>query len=126
MKKRKYKVVPMPEKYKTIRRLKGEHWHEIKENGEYGGAICINCKPFERFEKTGGHWSWYCPESPDHQCHYEAEQEVWEGHGEIKRGKYFVWSINGEKIILEGYTEEDRKYQSFDYCIFCGNPEERK
>jgi len=126
VKKRKYTVIPMPEKYKTIKSLKGDCWHEIVERGDVGGATCKKCGNMRLFEETGRSWGWYCPDSPDHQCHYESEQEVWEKNGRIVRGKRFVWSINGEKIILEGYTDEDRKYESYDYCIFCGNPEERK
>ena len=112
----------MPEKEKTLRALKSICWHEIEERGDYGGANCINCsnpQSWDLFE-----WTWYCPDSPDHQCHYFSEVD--------ENGKRFVMSINGEKILLLNYKTDKNGYvnggarESKDYCIFCGDPEERK
>ena len=97
----------MSEKDKTLRALKGLCWHEVIEIKDYGGGKCIICK---------SHMSWYCPDSPDHQCHYFSEID--------DEGRPFVESIHGEKILLIGYDPQQN--ESDDWCIFCGNPEERK
>lgn len=107
-----YRVIPMPEKEKTLKILRGKCWHEIVKRGEFGGAICKNCE-------DGRSWNlfkfgWYCPESPDHICHY---------YSDLDEDERYVDSINGERIVLEDY---DGKYETSDQCIFCGQPEERK
>ena len=106
----KYTVIPMPEKEKTLKALRGECWHEIIEHG-CGRAVCINCED----GRSWNDWNWYCPKSPDHICHYYSTVD--------HNGERYVGSINGEKIVLEDY---DGKYETSDQCIFCGQPEERK
>ena len=75
--------------------------HKIYDDD--GFAVCALC---ER------DWGWYCPESPDHLCHYFAP--------------------NGKVVLANGEVEEvpvgkeDPKYWSYDYCLYCGQPEERK
>lgn len=115
----KYELIQLSDKEKTKRALKGICWHDIEERGDYGGARCIHCGNYEEFpDGKGRPWGWYCPDSPDHQCSYHAERD--------ENGKYFVWTINGEKVFLPKYTVEDAKHESDDWCIFCGQPEERK
>lgn len=78
-----------------------KHETIIKE-GSYEGAVCDTC---------GSGFGWYCPESPDHTCHYN--------------------SVNGLVTLIDGRTvpipeEHDPDYESDDSCIFCGEPDERK
>jgi hypothetical protein len=117
----KYKVIPMTEKEKTKKLLRGDCWHVIEERGPVGGARCVSCGDWMRDGNTFG---WYCPDSPDHQCHYFSQEDG--------KGNRFVESINGEKIILLKYKVDVKGYvnggsrESYDWCIFCGEPEERK
>lgn len=75
---------------------------EKDHRGWYGSGECAGC-----FADFG----WYCPDSPDHACHY--------------------YTTNGKVILIDG-TEtapppghnEDR--EDCDWCIFCGSPDERK
>jgi hypothetical protein len=108
---------------KAKRLLEGKCWHEIDhrldrdgdhiDEEDFGFAHCKHCDEF-RFEMR-----WYCPSSPDHLCHYHSE---WS----IAKEKFFVETVNEEKVYLENYTEEKHKYETSDHCIFCGQPEERK
>jgi hypothetical protein len=45
--------------------------HTVKEKvkdkwGSFGFAFCAGC---------GTHLGWYCPESPDHYCHYDEDED---------------------------------------------------
>lgn len=108
----KYKLIPMPEKEKTIRALKS-CWHEIEKDGDYG-ARCKYCDQGSSSFYYGDKWGWYCPNSPDHQCHYFTQKD--------SNGKDYIETINGEKVIVN----IKHKHRSYDYCLFCGEPEERK
>jgi len=110
----KYKIIPMSEKEKTLKSLRGECWHEIVKRGEFGGVRCINCDHWG--DKQGKSLGWFCPNSPDHICHYKSVYDY-------PSGLRYVISINGEKIILKNYSG---KHESLDWCIFCDEPEERK
>ena len=57
---------------------------------------------------------WHCPESPDGVCHYFTEED----------GKS-VSLMNGETTSV---PDEDhcKSYETYDFCLFCGNPEERR
>ena len=101
----------MPEKEKTLKFLRDECWHEVIERGDYGGAECINCNGAGSSLELG----WFCPTGPDHICHYFSRVD--------ESGNRYIRSINREKIILE---DHDGNYESSDYCLFCGQPEERK
>ena len=96
--------------------LEGRCFHEIKlqkpdEEGYYGGAEC-------RFCGRIGWEHWYCPDSPDHVCHYFSVPE---------NGRCYVKDINGEKIYLPAtHTVEDERWETEDQCLFCGQPNERK
>lgn len=89
--------------------LKHQCVHEIIKNERSNGAICKNLRCNEYF-------GWYCPDSPDHLCHYCADQD--------EKG-YFVKLVNGERCNLLNYTIKDKNNESNDWCIFCGHPEER-
>ena len=97
----------LTELYAEIRKLKAECPHDIPpqepdENG-YGVAYCEGC---------GQHFGWYCPSSPDRICHYYSQDGM-------------VVDIHNNQVmpVPEGYSNE---YESPDYCIFCGHPDERK
>ena len=66
------------------------------------GAQCAVCKL---------NLGWYCPDSPDHACHYYSHD-----------GK--VTLVDGTEVDVpekvKGRTESD------DWCIFCEEPDERK
>ena len=66
-------------------------------------AVCEICQ--KRF-------SWYCPDSPDHLCYYFVEK------GNV------VTLSNGE--VISAPSTHDSEYESYDWCMFCGDPEERK
>lgn len=64
------------------------------------------------------HFGHYCPESPDHTCHYFTED------GKIKL-------VTGVEVdVPKDHLDEDGKYdpnwETDDSCLFCGSPEERK
>ena len=65
-------------------------------------AYCVICKR---------HYGWRCKESPDQTCHYFST------NGEVEL-------LDGTKApVPEGHCEED---ENDDWCIFCGQPDERK
>lgn len=104
----------MSDALKAERLLLGGCWHEIlpqekDESGMCGIAKCAHC--------GGIGFVWYCPDSPDHLCHYHSS------YADEEQRRYVI-SINGERIWLpEGH---DPQYETSDDCIFCHLPEERK
>jgi ribonuclease HI len=73
--------------------------HIVKK---YDSVICDKCD--EGF-------GWYCPDSPDHTCYYYSD----EGN---------VTLIDGTLVPIP--ETHNSSYESDDYCIFCGSPDERK
>jgi hypothetical protein len=71
------------------------------------GANCKFCG--ERFD------GWFCPDSPDYLCHYHSEK--------VRNGRYVV--LNGNKTFRLPITD-DARYETYDRCLFCEQPEERK
>jgi len=113
MNKMRYKIERMSKTERAKMALFDKCYHEIVKCGDSGGAECIHCHPTQSGAVRA--WDWYCPDSPDHVCHYFSKTD--------KSGNKYVVSINGEKIILKGYNPYR---ESDDWCIFCGNPDERK
>lgn len=70
---------------------------------KFDSAFCNIC------ELDFGH---FCQDSPDNTCHYFTEKEG------------FILLNNGNKILPP--LEHNQKYETYDCCIFCGEPEERK
>jgi hypothetical protein len=104
---------------KAKKLLEGRCFHEIKiqepdNEGYYGSAECIYC--------DGLGWNsiftWYCPDSPDHACHY---------HSDSDGKRRYTTDINGERIYLsKKHTDENARWETDDQCLFCGLPNERK
>ncbi len=80
-------------------RLEAECPHKIFSHGSFGYAACEGCNR---------DFGWYCPDSPDHVCHYFIEDGMLE-------------LIDGTLIKAPEGAEEQ-----YDICLFCGHPEERK
>lgn len=80
------------------------HIHIIYQS-EYEGAHCAVC---------GTDYGWFCPDSPDNTCHYFTDNS--DGQS--------VTLINGDVYKLT--KRSDPRYESDDFCLFCGGPEERK
>lgn len=57
-------------------------------------------------------FGWWCPESPDHACHYHTH------HGMVELA-------NGD-LIEPPDTWEGPESENYDMCIYCGDPDERK
>lgn len=74
--------------------------HNIKKSGE--SASCSLC---------GKYFGWYCTESKDKCCHYFSND-----------GK--VELITGELVEVPKHHEQYN--EDYDWCIYCGDPEERK
>jgi hypothetical protein len=102
------------ELHEEIRHLKSGCTHEVAVQKPriirgvpyYSHASCMGCS-----EDFG----WYCPKSPDHVCHYFSDDDQ-------------VELITGIKVpipVIEDY-DHDPKYETFDSCLFCGHPDERK
>ena len=82
-----------------------EHKNIVKYK-KWDAPICDDCgKVF------GG---WFCPDSPDHACHYFTEG----GKVELNTGE---WAVPNPE-----HWEDGKEYETDDRCLFCGDPEERK
>lgn len=75
---------------------------EDEDDDGSSSGYCVVCNEYF------GH---YCPESPDHVCHYHTHD-----------GK--ITLINGEEINAP--EDHNPHYETWDMCIYCGGPEERK
>ncbi len=72
---------------------------------DWGSARCAVCDgTFEEF---------YCPKSPDHLCHYQADDPEAEAP---------VLTLLDETTIP--YPRPHGSYDEF--CVYCGEPDERK
>lgn len=78
--------------------------HESMVESSYGGADCKVC---------GEDLGWYCPESPDHTCYYYTNS-----HGTI--------TLRNGKEVQVPDPDHNVKYETYDDCLFCHQPEERK
>ena len=68
---------------------------------DWGSAQC----------KCGKYHGWYCPKSPDHRCYYFTQA-----------GKVLM----KDGTLEDPPPEHDTDYESDDWCVFCGSPDERK
>jgi hypothetical protein len=73
----------------------------------HGEAVCIFCKQ---------NFGWYCHKSPDRTCYYYSDE---------RKGKT-VTLKSGQKIDLPAEHEAQARWESDDFCLFCGGPDERK
>lgn len=76
------------------------------EFDDWGGVWCETC---------GKDLGWYCPDSPDHTCHYYSQRD---------ETGCFVKLIDGTRHYLP--YDHRWQFESDDCCLFCGEPEERK
>ena len=88
--------------------------HEIEKGNKDLESSSAKCKI------CGSLFGWYCPDSPDHTCHYYSEEE--------DDGRRYVRLVDGRKQYLpDSYAKKIEDCgESDDWCIFCGHPEERK
>lgn len=84
-----------------LRVLKEGCQHTIVQRHE--SAVCEIC---------GKHFGWWCPDSPDHVCHYDCD--YCDGHVKL---------IDGTNAPVPANYQSD--YAS-EYCMFCLHPDERK
>jgi hypothetical protein len=77
------------------------HIHKSEKTYEYSGSCACGYA-------TG----WWCPDSPDNACHYFTMPDGG------------VLDINNNRIeVPEGHDYSNEEY---DWCIYCGQPDERK
>lgn len=73
---------------------------------KYNSAKCNDC---------GSYMGHFCKSSPDNLCYYFSEEA---------EAKLFVTLHNGSRHSLP--KDHDVEGESDDWCIFCGEPEDRK
>lgn len=79
--------------------------------GWHGSALCEDCDV---------DFGWWCPNSPDHVCHY-ITHEI-EGYLLTARA---VELVDGTEHIIHDY-QGDPEYENYDNCVFCHDPDERE
>lgn len=85
--------------------------HPADKVVEKKNSDCAHCT------ECGKTLDWFCPESPDKQCHYYTNQD--------DKG-YYVTLRSGERHYFKNYTKSDSQDETDDSCLFCGAPNERK
>ena len=67
----------------------------------------------------------YCPDSPDHACHYYTEDGL---HVKLNTGEVIQKPIEPIDPEWNPVTvrQDCRKWETDDCCLFCGAPRERK
>lgn len=94
--------------------------HSYPEFGPDGNCWCNICNE---------HFGHYCPESPDHGCHYYTEDDglhVKLFTGEIVRkpiDPHDPTNWAGQMITVD---DNCKQWETDDVCLFCGAPDERK
>ncbi len=92
-----------------------------KHNIEQVGANPkFNCEGFAECQDCNSHFGWWCPNSPDHICHYfthEVEAFLIKARA--------VELVDGAEHIIHDY-QGDPEYETDDVCVFCHEHEERK
>lgn len=69
-----------------------------------------------------GRSGWRCLNSPDGVCAYSSE----EGTGIYEGRRVVFLQYEGDSFIHQLPSTYDASNESDDWCIFCGDPEERK
>lgn len=89
--------------------------HESKD----GHTWCADC---------GEDFGHYCPDSPDHACHYFSEDglHVKLFTGEIVRKKLDEYDPDNIWDNIVTVNNDCMRYETDDTCLFCGAPQERK
>ena len=87
------------------------HINPFPHVGENGSAACEDCNI---------EFGWWCPDSPDHVCHYHTHEV--EGYLLTARA---VELVDDTEYIIHDY-QGDLKYENADDCVFCHEPDERK
>lgn len=88
-------------------------FHKHSMIKKHNSAVCEICEL---------DFGWWCPDSPDHACHYHSEYV--EKDGAIYR---IVVLLDGAKD--ESFLDKDvpeKEHETEDCCLYCGEPEERK
>ena len=87
--------------------------HKIIKKGENGwtSARCSEC---------GETFGWWCDKSPDKSCHYFTEL-----NGKVPSPNVCVKLINDVLFSMPD-PNYDRRFETEDCCLFCGEPQERK
>lgn len=68
-------------------------------------------------------YGWYCKHSPDNLCHYYAHSSK----DDDKKYVYLYGNSSNKSFLSEEIMVNIEKWgYSEDWCIFCGEPEERK
>lgn len=80
--------------------LKRSCKHKINKSGD--SAVCSSC---------GVDFGWYCPKSKDKSCHYSSD------NGKVR--------LNTGQLVNVP-EDHDCDYETYDSCIFCGDPQERQ
>ena len=88
------------------KQLQCPHKNIVKDDF-HDGPRCSDCG--KRFD------GWFCPDSPDHSCHYFTEEDC-----------KSVKLITGEMVLVPDHENHAFEYETEDECLFCGQPEERK
>lgn len=83
-------------------------WNELKNNSP---LVVIEKHEQAIHAITGEDLGWYCKLSPDNVCHY--------------------FTIDGRVQLIDGNLisapyEHDEEEETYDACIYCGEPKERK
>lgn len=78
---------------------------------DYDSPQCEKCK-----EDLGG---WYCPDSPDHLCHYFSQKN--------RAGEDVIYLLDGTEVNMKSINPEHQvKFETDDDCVYCHDPRERK
>ena len=91
---------------------------EYDPKGDGGSAVCAVC---------GAGFGWWCPDSPDHACHYftigSPERTEFDDDDEVPERLGLVRLLTGALVVP---PEHDADYETDDGCLWCGQPDERK
>ena len=93
---------------------------QIAESTMLVDELMRNCRHFVEPSQTatsarcaicGSRFRWYCPNSPDHACHYHSHNGL-----VLMINRFF-------EPVPEGHDAEN---ESEEWCIYCGQPYEQK
>lgn len=102
------------ESQKKFQKLLKSCPHDINVPTRFDGSQSAYCKI------CGIDFGWYCPESPDHACHYFSTER------EGVRGVELIDSTFCTDVPELNDPDHDPDYETDDSCLFCYDPEERK
>lgn len=109
----------------VVKKVRQNLFHYLKDDSNSYGKLFYRAKDkcehnivgkidsYAKCDICQENFGWFCPQSPDHVCHYYTDNETG-----------LIVLRNGDTV--KPAPDHDSRYETHDECLFCGSPDERR